>query len=99
MSFHFSPRRSVKRSPDPRKTIGFHVGPATVQACSARVRFQSSVPHLLVKVVVTVWLLPARPGPKRGRGAERIATLIDTPSMPECEALFQITSGGICDAS
>lgn len=32
-----------------------------------------------------------------GQGEERIAKLFDSPSMPEAECSFKITSGGIAD--
>lgn len=34
---------------------------------------------------------------KKGRGDQRIAVLQDSPSMPECDATFRISAGGICN--
>ncbi|CAM9296767.1 unnamed protein product [Chrysoparadoxa australica] len=33
---------------------------------------------------------------KKGRGDERIAKIFDSPSMPEAEATFRISEGGVC---
>lgn len=33
---------------------------------------------------------------RKGKGEQRIAKLIDSPSMPEGEAIFQISPGGVC---
>ena len=35
---------------------------------------------------------------KKGKGDTRIAKLVDSPDMPEAEAVFAITTGGISDA-
>ena len=35
---------------------------------------------------------------KKGKGETRIAKLVDSPDMPENEAVFAISAGGICDA-
>lgn len=34
---------------------------------------------------------------KKGKGEERIAKIFDSPLMPEEDAIFQITEGGIRD--
>jgi meiotic recombination protein DMC1 len=34
---------------------------------------------------------------KKGKGEQRIAKIFDSPLMPEEEATFQISNGGICD--
>ena len=34
---------------------------------------------------------------KKGKGEQRIAKIFDSPLMPEDEATFQITGGGIAD--
>ena len=34
---------------------------------------------------------------KKGKGEERIAKIFDSPLMPEEDAVFQITEGGIRD--
>eukprot|EP00636_Phaeomonas_parva_P015237 CAMPEP_0118854132 /NCGR_PEP_ID=MMETSP1163-20130328/2449_1 /TAXON_ID=124430 /ORGANISM="Phaeomonas parva, Strain CCMP2877" /LENGTH=365 /DNA_ID=CAMNT_0006786805 /DNA_START=266 /DNA_END=1364 /DNA_ORIENTATION=+ len=34
---------------------------------------------------------------KKGRGDQRIAVVQDSPSMPEADATFRISGGGICD--
>lgn len=36
---------------------------------------------------------------RKGRGPERIARIVDSPSMPEADAKFQITAQGITDVS
>ncbi|KAI8373800.1 meiotic recombinase Dmc1, partial [Blakeslea trispora] len=36
---------------------------------------------------------------RKGRGEERVAKLFDSPDMPESEATYSISSGGIVDAS
>lgn len=36
---------------------------------------------------------------KKGRGAERIAKIVDSPCLPEADAKFMITSNGITDVS
>jgi len=36
---------------------------------------------------------------KKGKGEQRIARIYDSPSMPEADAIFTITQGGITDAS
>jgi len=35
---------------------------------------------------------------RKGRGENRIAKIYDSPEMPENEATFAITQGGVCDA-
>mmetsp|Transcript_16009 Transcript_16009/g.23748 ORF Transcript_16009/g.23748 Transcript_16009/m.23748 type:complete len:345 (+) Transcript_16009:104-1138(+) len=35
---------------------------------------------------------------KKGRGEERIAKICDSPLMPEAEAIFKISDGGVCDS-
>ncbi|XP_057873539.2 meiotic recombination protein DMC1 homolog [Cryptomeria japonica] len=35
---------------------------------------------------------------RKGKGEQRICKVIDSPNLPEAEAVFQITGGGICDA-
>ncbi|KAJ3416843.1 Meiotic recombination protein dmc1 [Chytridiales sp. JEL 0842] len=35
---------------------------------------------------------------RKGRGDIRICKIYDSPSVPECEAMYQITDGGITDA-
>lgn len=35
---------------------------------------------------------------KKGRGENRIAKIIDSPTMPEGEATFQLSERGICDS-
>ena len=35
---------------------------------------------------------------RKGRGNQRIMKVVDSPSLPESEATFAITSGGINDA-
>ena len=35
---------------------------------------------------------------RKGRGETRIAKIYDSPDLPETEATFSITSGGIDDA-
>ncbi|CAL4070667.1 unnamed protein product, partial [Meganyctiphanes norvegica] len=35
---------------------------------------------------------------RKGRGETRIAKIYDSPELPECEATFAITAGGIADA-
>lgn len=35
---------------------------------------------------------------RKGRGEERIAKIVDSPEMPEAEATYCITNGGIDDA-
>ena len=32
---------------------------------------------------------------RKGKGEQRVAKIIDSPSMPEAEASYQITTGGI----
>ena len=32
---------------------------------------------------------------RKGKGSERIAKLIDSPTMPEADAVFEITAAGI----
>ena len=32
---------------------------------------------------------------RKGKGEQRVAKIIDSPSMPEAEASYQITGGGI----
>ena len=34
---------------------------------------------------------------RKGKGEQRVAKIIDSPSMPEAEASYQITTGGIAD--
>ena len=34
---------------------------------------------------------------RKGRGDEKIAKIYDSPSMPEADAVYMITSGGIED--
>lgn len=34
---------------------------------------------------------------RKGKGEQRVCKIYDSPSMPENEATFQITSGGIAD--
>lgn len=36
---------------------------------------------------------------KKGRGETRIAKIYDSPDVPEGEAAYQITEGGITDAT
>lgn len=36
---------------------------------------------------------------KKGKGEQRIAKIFDSPLMPEEEATFQISNGGICDVT
>ena len=33
----------------------------------------------------------------KGKGNERVAKIIDSPTMPEADAIYQITAGGIAD--
>mmetsp|Transcript_35892 Transcript_35892/g.49161 ORF Transcript_35892/g.49161 Transcript_35892/m.49161 type:complete len:91 (+) Transcript_35892:103-375(+) len=35
---------------------------------------------------------------RKGRGEQRIMKVYDSPSLPESEAVFQISNGGISDA-
>ena len=35
---------------------------------------------------------------RKGRAEERVAKLVDSPDMPEAEATYVITNGGISDA-
>ena len=35
---------------------------------------------------------------RKGKGEQRIVKVYDSPSLPEAEAVFQITNGGIADA-
>ena len=35
---------------------------------------------------------------RKGRGEQRIMKVYDSPSLPESEAIFQISNGGISDA-
>lgn len=35
---------------------------------------------------------------RKGRGENRIAKIYDSPDLPESEATFSITNGGIADA-
>jgi meiotic recombination protein DMC1 len=36
---------------------------------------------------------------KKGKGEQRIAKIYDSPLMPEAEATFQITPGGVADVA
>jgi RecA/RadA recombinase len=36
---------------------------------------------------------------RKGKGEQRIMKVYDSPSIPESESIFQIASGGICDAT
>ena len=36
---------------------------------------------------------------KKGKGEQRIAKIFDSPLVPEAEATFQITNGGIDDVA
>ena len=38
-------------------------------------------------------------GRRKGRGDQRIAKVIDSPCLPESEATFAITTGGVSDAT
>ena len=44
---------------------------------------------------------PANPPPslalRKGRGAERIAKIVDSPCLPESDGKFQISANGITD--
>ena len=44
-------------------------------------------------------IAPARVMLKKGKGEERIAKIFDSPLMPEEDATFAITNGGIADPS
>lgn len=59
------------------------VAPLTHSVCLA---------HLaaLVRAAVTTRL-----SFRKGKGSERIAKLIDSPTMPEADAVFEITAAGI----
>lgn len=35
---------------------------------------------------------------RKGKGEQRVCKVFDAPNLPEAEAVFQITSGGIADA-
>ena len=35
---------------------------------------------------------------RKGRGSTRVCKIYDSPSLPEADAVFQISSNGICDA-
>lgn len=35
---------------------------------------------------------------RKGRGENRICKIVDSPSMPEAEATYMVTEGGIGDA-
>ena len=35
---------------------------------------------------------------KKGKGEKRMAKLVNSPDLPENEAVFAISTGGICDA-
>ena len=35
---------------------------------------------------------------RKGKGEQRIMKVYDSPSLPESEAVFQISTGGITDA-
>ena len=35
---------------------------------------------------------------RKGRGETRIAKIYDSPSVPEAEAMYQISDGGIIDS-
>ena len=48
--------------------------------------------HVLAHIVNTRVYL------RKGRGEQRIAKLVDSPSMPEADATFEIFEGGIKDA-
>ena len=48
--------------------------------------------HVLAHIVNTRVYL------RKGRGEQRIAKIVDSPSMPEAEATIEIFSGGIKDA-
>ena len=36
---------------------------------------------------------------RKGRGEQRVMKIYDSPSLPEGEAVYQITTGGIADAT
>lgn len=36
---------------------------------------------------------------RKGRGEQRIVKIYDSPCLPEAEAVFQITDGGIAEAT
>lgn len=35
----------------------------------------------------------------KGKGEQRVAKVVDSPSMPEADAVFQLSNGGVCDPS
>ena len=36
---------------------------------------------------------------RKGRGENRVVKIVDSPHLPEADAIFAITEHGVCDAS
>jgi RecA/RadA recombinase len=48
--------------------------------------------------VTHVFAIPNRLSLRKGRGETRICKIADAPNLPEAEAMFAITEGGVEDA-
>ena len=74
---------------DPKKPVGGHI---LAHASAHRVMVNSNRSESYKIIYCNEFQL------KKGRGDMRIAKIYDSPDMPESEAPFTITDGGVNDA-